>query len=57
VDARTQSGDFFKTTTQKKKFEEIYNENLRIKFAAALLDMIVFICTIFCLLAVISSSK
>ena len=30
VDARTQSGDLFKTTTQKKKFEEIYNEIRRI---------------------------
>jgi hypothetical protein len=30
VDARTKSGDLFKTTTQKKKFEEIYNENRRI---------------------------
>jgi phosphoribosylaminoimidazole-succinocarboxamide synthase len=30
VYARTKSGDLFKTTTQKKKFEEIYNENLRI---------------------------
>ena len=33
VDARTKSGDLYKTTTlttQKKRFEEIYNENLRI---------------------------
>ena len=30
VDARTKNGDLFKTTTQKKKFEEIYNENRRI---------------------------
>jgi phosphoribosylaminoimidazole-succinocarboxamide synthase len=30
VDARTKSGDLFKTTTQKKKFEEIYNEIRRI---------------------------
>ena len=30
VDARTKSGDLFKTTTQKKKFQEIYNENRRI---------------------------
>jgi phosphoribosylaminoimidazole-succinocarboxamide synthase len=30
VDARTKSGDLFKTTTQKKNVEEIYNENRRI---------------------------
>ena len=33
VDARTKSGDLYKTTTltiQKKRFEEKYNENLRI---------------------------
>ena len=33
MDARTQSGALYKTTTittQKKRFEEIYNENLRV---------------------------
>jgi hypothetical protein len=33
VDARTKGGDLYKTTTlttQKKRFEEIYNENQRI---------------------------